>query len=101
MKKRNHVVVVVLAQTTESGRTSIDVIDPTTGLALGPVPMSTEGDVDEALASTSTALDIWRNTSASERGKLLWRVADHIRERSDVLAELLVREPGKPWNEAP
>ena len=84
----------------ESGQPSLNVIDPTTGLALGPVPMATEGDVDEALAATSKGFDTWRNTSAFERSKLMRRVADRMRERAEALAELLVLELGKPWNEA-
>jgi succinate-semialdehyde dehydrogenase/glutarate-semialdehyde dehydrogenase len=62
--------------------------------------MATEGDVDEALAATSKGFDTWRNTSAFERSKLMRRVADRMRERAEALAELLVLELGKPWNEA-
>ncbi|SAL55233.1 succinate semialdehyde dehydrogenase [Caballeronia turbans] len=84
----------------ESTQASMNVIDPTTGSILGAMPMATEADVDEALVAASKGFDIWRNTSAFERSKLMRRVADRMRERADALAELLVLELGKPWSEA-
>lgn len=84
----------------DDGRSSMDVIDPTTGLSLGSVSMATEADVDEALAAASTGFEIWRRTSAYERGRLMRKVAERMREKSEALAELLVLELGKPWNEA-
>ncbi|MFM0139338.1 NAD-dependent succinate-semialdehyde dehydrogenase [Caballeronia grimmiae] len=83
-----------------NSRSSINVIDPTTGSVLGAVPMATEADVEEALAAASKGFDLWRKTSTFERSKLMRRVADRMRERADALAELLVLELGKPWNEA-
>jgi succinate-semialdehyde dehydrogenase/glutarate-semialdehyde dehydrogenase len=84
----------------DGGWSTVDVIDPTTGLVLGAVSMATEADVDEALAAASKGFDIWRNTSAFERSKLMRKVAERMRERAEALAELLVLELGKPWNEA-
>lgn len=84
----------------DGGASTVEVIDPTTGLALGTVPMATEADVDESLAASSKGFDIWRKTSAFERSKLMRKVADRLREKADTLAELLVLELGKPWNEA-
>ncbi|MFT4066785.1 NAD-dependent succinate-semialdehyde dehydrogenase [Paraburkholderia sp.] len=82
------------------GRSTLDVIDPTTGTTLGPVSMATEADADEALAAASAGFDVWRKMAVFERSKLLSRVADRIRESAEALAELLVLELGKPWNEA-
>ncbi|WP_240159330.1 NAD-dependent succinate-semialdehyde dehydrogenase [Burkholderia sp. Ax-1724] len=82
------------------GRSTMDVIDPTTGIALGAVSMATEADADEAVDAASSGFDVWRKTSAFERSKLLRRVADRMRERAEALAELLVLELGKPWSEA-
>ncbi|MFP3435150.1 aldehyde dehydrogenase family protein, partial [Paraburkholderia sp. SIMBA_061] len=45
----------------DGGWSTVDVIDPTTGLVLGAVSMATEADVDEALAAASKGFDIWRN----------------------------------------
>ena len=84
----------------DGGRSTMEVIDPTTGFPLGSVSMATEADVDEALAAASAGFDVWRKTSAFERSKLLRRVAERMREKAEALAELLVLELGKPWNEA-
>ena len=84
----------------DRGGSTIEVIDPTTGLALGTVPMATEADVDESLAAASKGFDIWRKTSAFERSNLMRKVADRLREKAETLAELLVLELGKPWREA-
>ncbi|CAN7790777.1 NAD-dependent succinate-semialdehyde dehydrogenase [Paraburkholderia hospita] len=84
----------------DRGGSTIEVIDPTTGLALGTVPMATEADVDESLAAASKGFDIWRKTSAFERCNLMRKVADRLREKAETLAELLVLELGKPWREA-
>ena len=84
----------------DGGRSTMEVIDPTTGLSLGTVSMATEADVDEALAAASKGFDIWRKTSAFERSKLMRKVADRLREKAETLAELLVLELGKPWSEA-
>ncbi|MFM0529899.1 NAD-dependent succinate-semialdehyde dehydrogenase [Paraburkholderia strydomiana] len=84
----------------DGGRSTMEVIDPTTGTALGLVSMATEADADEALAAASAGFNVWRQTSAFERSALLRRVAGRMRERARELAELLVLELGKPWNEA-
>src|SRR5262249_47533787 len=70
------------------------------GEPLGPVSMATEADVDRAIAATSNGFEVWRKTSAFERGRLLRKVADRMREKAEALAELLVLELGKPWSEA-
>jgi succinate-semialdehyde dehydrogenase/glutarate-semialdehyde dehydrogenase len=84
----------------DRGGSTIEVIDPTTGLALSTVPMATEADVDESLAAARKGFDSWRKTSAFERSNLMRKVADRLREKAETLAELLVLELGKPWREA-
>lgn len=81
-------------------RSGMEVIDPTTGQALGLVSMATEDDVDRALAAASRGFEAWRKTSAFERGKLMRKVAERMRGQAQQLAELLVLELGKPWHEA-
>lgn len=81
-------------------RSGMEVIDPTTGEALGLVSMATEDDVDRALAAASRGFEVWRKTSAFERGKLMRNVAERMRAQTQQLAELLVLELGKPWHEA-
>src|SRR5580704_10781976 len=42
---------------------------------------------------------VWATTTGAERGRLLRRVAQLLRERNDELAELETRDTGKPIQE--
>jgi len=81
-------------------RSVVEVVDPTTGKALGLVTLATESDVDRALTAAKRGFEVWRKTSAFERAKVLRKVAEGMRAQTDRLAELLVLELGKPWQEA-
>ena len=56
--------------------------------------------VDQAVAAARKAFDDvnspWRKMSASERGKVLWRIADLIEKNIEELAELETLNNGKP-----
>src|SRR5205807_5437323 len=60
----------------------------------------TAKDVDQAVAAARKAFDDasgpWRKMSASERGKILWRIADLLEKNIDELAELETLDNGKP-----
>jgi len=54
-------------------------------------------DVDRAVAAAAAAAEgSWRKITPSERGKLLWRIADLIERDADALAQLEVLDMGKP-----
>ena len=60
-------------------------------------------DVDIAVAAAKKAFERnsrWRTMEASERGMLLWKLADEIEKNSEYLAQLEVTDVGKPINEA-
>ncbi len=79
-----------------------DVIDPAIGEVIAKVPESKDTDVRYAIESARQAFDRgpWKNTSALDRSKLLFKVADGIRAKSKDLSELEVRNCGKPLAEA-
>jgi betaine-aldehyde dehydrogenase len=79
-----------------------EIIDPATGERLATVPDATTDTVDRAVASARSAFDDgpWRDTTAQERGRILFRLAQAARERSAELAELETRNSGKPLAEA-
>jgi betaine-aldehyde dehydrogenase len=79
-----------------------DISDPASGELLAVVPESTREDAKLAISAARAAFDKgpWRKTSALERGKLLLRVGDLIRREAKRLAELEVRNMGKPLAEA-
>ncbi len=74
--------------------------DPATGNALGEVPRASAADLDDALTSSASAFQVWRRTPAVERGAVLRRAAELLRERTQVLAPLVTLEQGKTLGEA-
>ena len=82
------------------GRASEPVLNPATGQALAELPHATAADLDRALASAAAAFPAWRRTSAYERGRILKRAADLIRERKAAIASIMTLEQGKPLAES-
>lgn len=78
-----------------SGET-IDVLDPSTGEVISPVPRGTSEDVDLAMSAAAAALPGWRDMNPVQRSHLLWRWGDLCMERSRDLGMLESIETGKP-----
>ncbi|GAA1970470.1 aldehyde dehydrogenase [Nocardioides panacihumi] len=78
-----------------SGRT-YESVDPYTGKAWAVVPDGDASDVDRAVQAARDALKgSWGRLTATERGRLLYRLADVIEREADNLADLEVRDGGK------
>jgi betaine-aldehyde dehydrogenase len=74
-----------------------DVFDPSTGDVLARVPDGGPGDVDRAVAAARRAFEGgWRDATAQERGRVLFRLAEAVRREAPRLAELETRNSGKP-----
>jgi len=79
----------------------LDVIDPATEQAFARVAASTEEDIDHAVRAARRAFDNgWSQTSGAERGEWLDALADELEKAQPQLAELEVRDNGKPLPEA-
>ena len=78
------------------------VIDPSTEEIIAEVPDADESDVNHAVAAARAAFDsgTWPQTTAQERGRILFRLAELVRKESAKLAELESRNTGKPIVEA-
>ncbi len=78
------------------------VYDPSTEEIIAEVPDANAADVDSAVAAARIAFDSsgWPQTTAVERGRILLRLADKIRQNAAMLAELECRNSGKPIVEA-
>ena len=78
--------------------TTIDVIDPATCEVLARTPDAGPADVDRAVRAARTAFDEgpWKDTTAQDRGRILFKLAQIVRDRADELAELETRNSGKP-----
>ena len=82
------------------GRMSEPVLNPATGQSLSELPHASTADLDHALASAAAAFPGWRKTSAYDRGRILKRAADLLRERTAVIARIMTLEQGKPLAES-
>ncbi len=77
-----------------------DTANPATESVLSRVAEAGEKDVDRAVSAARKALKSWRKAAPIERGKLLFRVARRIQERSRELAVLETMDGGKPIKES-
>jgi betaine-aldehyde dehydrogenase len=83
-----------------SGR-SFEVMNPATGEAMARVPEAGAADVDRAARAARRAFDeVWREVTAQERGRVLFRLAETVRKKVKELAELETLNSGKPLVEA-
>ncbi len=91
----------IAGEWTKAGaRRTQPVINPATGEILGELPHATTADLDRALDAAAEAFPKWRAVPAFERGRLLKRAADLMRERVEGIARLATLEMGKPIGEA-
>ena len=80
----------------------IPVYDPSTEEVIAEIPDASVADVDKAIEAARYAFDEggWPQTTAQERGRILFRIAEKIRAEAPMLAELESRNSGKPIVEA-
>jgi len=78
-----------------SGAT-LDVHEPATGRVYAKVCAGDARDVDAAVRAAAAAFPAWSSTPASERSRLLNRLADLIDANLDQLAQAESRDCGKP-----
>jgi phenylacetaldehyde dehydrogenase len=80
-----------------SGKT-FPVYDPSTGNILAHVAEADTADVDEAVKAARRAFDEgpWPRLSPSERGRLIWKLADLIEKHAEEFATLESLDNGKP-----
>ena len=78
------------------GRTR-DTVDPYSGEAWAVVPEAGIEDVERVVAAARSAFDDgpWPRLSGKERGRLLRRLADLVRENAGALARIETRDNGK------
>jgi phenylacetaldehyde dehydrogenase len=79
------------------GRT-LEVYDPALGEIIDHVPAGDAEDIDAAVAAARRAFEDsdWSRMTASERGRVIWRIGDLILEHADELAEIESLDNGKP-----
>src|SRR5215471_17611223 len=81
---------------------TFDVYDPSSGDVLAVVAKATKADVDRAVNAAHNALEskAWGGAPPAERGRVMMRIAQTLRERAEELATLESRDNGKPLKQA-
>ncbi|MEL6463907.1 MAG: betaine-aldehyde dehydrogenase [Pseudomonadota bacterium] len=77
----------------------IDVIYPASGAVIGRVYSATPAILDQALNAARAAQAEWAAMTGTERGRILRRAADIMRDRNHDLSVLETYDTGKPYQE--
>lgn len=77
----------------------IEVVYPATGAVIARLHAATPAVIEQAISSGRRAQAEWRKLSGTERGRVLRRAADIMRERNRDLSVLESYDTGKPLSE--
>ncbi len=77
-----------------------EVVNPANEEIIGSASKASSEDIQLALKSAENGLEIWKNTSPWERSKIIRKISELLRKKTDVLAKWLTLEVGKPLSEA-
>ncbi|WP_186204823.1 betaine-aldehyde dehydrogenase [Burkholderia gladioli] len=75
---------------------TFDSFDPATGEHLATIQQAGEADVQRAVDSAREGQRVWAAMTSMQRSRILRRAVELLRERNDELAELEMRDTGKP-----
>jgi succinate-semialdehyde dehydrogenase/glutarate-semialdehyde dehydrogenase len=91
-----------MASTAESpaALSTLESFNPATGELVGSVATITPDQVQGIVDEVARVQPAWGELSLQDRGRYLRRAADALLDESDEIADLLVREQGKPRTEA-
>ncbi|WP_336855221.1 NAD-dependent succinate-semialdehyde dehydrogenase [Sinomonas albida] len=76
------------------------VLNPATGEVVETFPTASDPEIEAAIGAAAAAYPAWRDTPIAERARIASRVAELFAERSDVLAEIITTEMGKPLSQS-
>src|SRR5467141_406492 len=88
--------------TSSSTGATFPVFDPSTEEVIANVAAASASDVDKAVKAARAAFDSgpWHATTAQDRGRLLYKLTEKIRQNAAILEEIECRNTGKPIVEA-
>jgi phenylacetaldehyde dehydrogenase len=88
-------------QNAASGKT-FSTVNPATGETLASISEGNHQDIQDAVHAARLAFDQgpWRRMTPSERGKLIWKLADLLEEHLEEFAQLESLDNGKPLSVA-
>jgi succinate-semialdehyde dehydrogenase / glutarate-semialdehyde dehydrogenase len=82
-----------------AGRKTSPVINPASEELIGQVPHASQADLDNALAAAERGFKTWRAVFPDERGRILKRAAELLRQRKEEIARMATTESGKVIHE--
>jgi succinate-semialdehyde dehydrogenase/glutarate-semialdehyde dehydrogenase len=74
--------------------------NPATGERLGAVPITPADQVQDVVDAVATVQPFWAELTLADRARYLERTAQVLIDETDDIRDLIVREQGKPRNEA-
>ena len=78
-------------------RRRLPIEDPSRGVEIGEIARGESGDIDAAVEAAERALaGDWGRLTATERGRLMAKLSELIKERVDELAHIEALDVGKP-----
>ncbi len=83
----------------DAGGEPFDVVYPATGEVIARLHAATPAIVEQAVAAAREAQPAWARLKPVERGRILRRAADLLRERNEALSRLETLDTGKPIQE--
>jgi malonate-semialdehyde dehydrogenase (acetylating)/methylmalonate-semialdehyde dehydrogenase len=84
----------------ESEGETQDIVNPATGRVIGTVPVSTEDEINEAVAAAKEAFPDWRRTPPLARARCLFRLKELLEENFEELSRVQTMEHGKTIDES-
>jgi succinate-semialdehyde dehydrogenase/glutarate-semialdehyde dehydrogenase len=79
---------------------ALPVYNPATGHPIGEVAYAEAADLQEVAEAAGKGFQVWRRMSAFERYKIMRKAATLLRDRIELIAQLMTQEQGKPLAEA-
>jgi succinate-semialdehyde dehydrogenase/glutarate-semialdehyde dehydrogenase len=78
----------------------LESFNPATGAQVGAVPTTAPEDVQAVVDAVAKVQPFWAQLPLGDRARYLERTAQVLVDESDAIRDLIVREQGKPRNEA-
>jgi succinate-semialdehyde dehydrogenase/glutarate-semialdehyde dehydrogenase len=80
--------------------TELESFNPATGARIGAVAVTAPADVQDVVSAVAQVQPFWAQLTLADRARYLERTAQVLIDETDGIRDLIVREQGKPRNEA-
>ncbi len=86
--------------TPTAATTTLESLSPADGELIGAVPITAPADVQAVVDAVAKVQPFWAQLTLRDRARYMQRAAQVLIDESDEIRDLIVREQGKPRNEA-